>query len=172
MRKLLCGICVALIITSCNNNSSTPTPTKTDTAKTTSEKKSTKPELNKQKAIASDIAFSNHDAEGVYKDASPDALDYGDGTSRPLKTDSAKLMCKEFFKSMPDIKVENITAIAEGDIVIVLGDWSGTFNHDMGTWKSTGKVIKWRDCDIFKFNEAGQITEHKSIYPLSTLFVK
>ena len=65
--------------------------------------------------------------------------------------------------AFPDFKGENFTTIAEGNHVVVIGDWSGTFKGDLMGVKPTGKSFKVKDVDIFTFNDEGKITEHRSI---------
>ena len=78
------------------------------------------------------------------KDASPDFVNYGNGSNPPVKNrDSCKELLHEFFTAFPDVKGANLMAIAEGNHVAVFGDWSGTF--------------------LFIFNGKGEITEHHSV---------
>jgi predicted ester cyclase len=89
------------------------------------------------------------------------------GSMPPVKgIDSAKAFVKMFMASFPDYKVENLMAIADGDHVAVIGDWSGTFKKDLMGIKATNKHFKAKDADIFTFNSDGKITEHRSIQSL------
>src|ERR1035437_8720878 len=118
-----------LVLSACNSNKGTSATTGgTDSTKMSSDMKMKMAESNKQKAIASVQAFSNHDVEGVFKDATPNSVDYGDGSGAPMNNlDSSKAGMKAFFKSFPDVKADNIIALADGDYVAVLADWSCTF---------------------------------------------
>jgi len=60
-------------------------------------------------------------------------------------------------------------AIAEGNQVAVFGDWSGTFKGDLMGMKPTGKSAKWKDVDIYTFNDEGKITEHRSIQSMTSI---
>ena len=57
--------------------------------------------------------------------------------------------------------------MADGDKVIVYGEWSGTFKNDYMGMKATNKSFKINDVDIFTFNDDGKITSHRSIMPYS-----
>lgn len=119
---------------------------------------------NKQTAMNSEMAMIKMDMDGVYKDCSPDFVDYGNGESKPVKSiDSLKANMKTFFAAFPDFKGENLRAVADSDMVIVTGDWSGTFKAEFMKIKPTNKVFKAADADIFTFNKEGKITSHKSI---------
>jgi predicted ester cyclase len=173
MKKLFIISAVFLFMSSCSNNDKTAaTTTNADSTRMSSapDMKQKKEERNKQKAIASITAFSNHETEGVFKDMSQDAMDYGDGSDKPASVDTVRAMAQRFLKSFPDIKADNLMAMTGGEWVTVCADWSATFKNDMGAMKATGKTYKWKDCDMFKFNDSGKIIEHRSIYPVSNLF--
>jgi len=130
-------------------------------------------EKNKSTALACVQGFINHDANAVLKDVSPDFVDYGDGSSPPVKgMDSCKAVIQSFITAFPDIKGENLTTVAENDHVVVFGDWSGTFKGKMMNMEPTGKSFKIKDADVFTFNDNGQITSHRSIQSVSTMMMQ
>lgn len=165
---------ILLLLASCNNDEKTAsTTTNTDSTKMSpaQDMKEKRLESNKQKAIASVTAFSNHDVEGTVKDEDVNAVEYGDGSMPSMKNiDSAKVLIATFLKSFPDIKADNLMALADGDYVSVFADWSATFKNDLGNQKATGKTTKFRDCDLFKFNDSGRIIEHRSVQNMDRLF--
>ena len=57
----------------------------------------------------------------------------------------------------------------DGDYVIVYGAWSGTWKNDMMGMKATGKSFKATDVDIFKFDNARKIIEHRGVQSLNEL---
>ncbi|MEP7107852.1 MAG: ester cyclase [Ferruginibacter sp.] len=153
--------CIAL---SCNSDSPAITKTDTETAASPGPSKTDMAVKNKETALASQQAINNHDVNEVMKYASPDMVDYGDGNMPPVKgLDSCKFFLQSFFTAFPDIKGENLMAIAEGNHVAVFGDWSGTFKGEMMGMKPTGKSFKVKDVDLFTFNDEGKVTEHRSI---------
>jgi predicted ester cyclase len=157
------GILIAAIkLTSCNSD-------KTESKEvSTGEKmdKSTedKEERNKQTALSSINAVIAGDVDGALKSLAPDATDYMDGSMPPIKgTDSITANLKMWRSALSEYKGDNLLAVADGDRVVVFGDWSGTFKTDFMGMKTAGKSFKVNDADIFKFNEDGKITEHRSI---------
>ena len=60
-------------------------------------------------------------------------------------------------------------AVADGDYVIVYGTWTGTWKNDFMGMKATGKSFKVNDADIFKFNDAGKMMEHRSVQSMKTI---
>ncbi len=73
--------------------------------------------------------------------------------------------------SIEGYKGENLRYYADGDYVLVHGDWSGIFKNDLMGLKATGQPIKFKDVDIFKLNEEGKVTEHSSIQNMGALLM-
>jgi predicted ester cyclase len=162
MKQLLVCIAVLAFVSSCNNATQPVATMSTgDSAILAKEAREAK---NKATALASEQGFNSHDVEVIFKDAAPDAVDYGDGSGKPMKNvDSIKANIKVFMAAFPDFKGENLVALADGNQVAVFGEWSGTFKNDMGKMKATGKSFKVKDVDLLTFNDAGKVTEHRSI---------
>ena len=66
-------------------------------------------------------------------------------------------------------KFDVLEAVADGDKVMVYGDWSGTFKNDFMGMKATGKSFKVKDVDIFTLNDEGKITSHRNVLPWSAI---
>ncbi len=75
---------------------------------------------------------------------------------------------KDFFAAFPDVKGDSLVFLGQGDTVVVMGTWSGTFKGGMGRMKPTGKKFKVFDEDIFSFNKDGKITSHRSVQSENT----
>jgi len=160
---------VALFAFACNNQGkSTSSADSTSMAPTNAA--ANKTEENKAQALAFSEGFNKHDANAILKDAAPDIVDYGDGSTPPAKgIDSVKKFIESFLVSFPDMKGENLMAVAEGNHVAVFGDWSGTFKGEMMGMKPTGKSFKMKDVDLLTFNDKGQITEHHTVQSFQTV---
>jgi predicted ester cyclase len=172
MKRIFMAISiVSLLFLACNSNKTTDTTNGRDSASNGMNSKQDMEERNKETALADANAFNDHNADGVFKNVTADFVDYGDGSMPPIKgSDSAKAFIKMFMASFPDFKVENLMALADGDHVAVIGDWSGTFKKDFMGMKASNKQIKYKDVDIFTFNSEGKITEHRSIQSLDNVF--
>ncbi len=176
MNNLLLVAAVALLMTACDqqpeNVSSYPTNTDSSAIATASSAEE-KEERNKRIALESVKAVAKGNVDSILKDVTPDAVDYGDGTGPVFKhTDSLKLFMKALIASFPDYKGDDFMAAADGDYVYVFGEWSGTFKNDYMGMKATGKSFKAKDVDIFKFNDNGQIVEHKSVQQWSSILAQ
>lgn len=170
MKQLLVYLVVAVIIISCNGNSSSATSNAMDSLMAVQAAKDSVLEKNKATALASVQAFSSGKMDDAFKDVTPDAVDYGDGTMAPVKgLDSIKSMVKGFLNAFPDYKGENFLVMGDGNHVAVFADYSGTFKNAMMGMKPTGKSFKVKDVDLFTFNDAGKITEHRSVQSGKTL---
>ncbi|HEX4851617.1 MAG TPA: ester cyclase, partial [Puia sp.] len=165
MKKFLVFISAFAFVMGCNNKSETGSmPSGADSALAALHAKDSMVARNKATAMASEMAFNGGKVDEIFKDAVPDAVDYGDGSMKPIKgLDSIKAGIKDFLAAFPDFKGENLMALGEGNMVAVFGEWSGTFKNPLGKMKPTGKSFKAKDCDLFTFNDAGKITEHRAI---------
>src|SRR5437762_8580358 len=171
-KSILMIAVIAFIAIGCNNQSTSGSSTDSTSTATTASKTDMTSE-NKAKALALLEAFNKHDASLAFKDAAPDIVDYGDGSTPPAKgIDSCKAFMQSYFAAFPDIKGENLMAIAEGNHVAVFGDWSGTFKGKMMNMEPTGKSFKIKDADLFTFNNNGQITEHRSVQSNGTIMMQ
>ena len=163
MRKIFFFLLSGTIIacTACNDDGAkTAGATDNDSNSKKEMSAEDKEERNKQTAMASLAGINNHDVNAVLKDASPDAKDFGDGSMPAAGMDSSRGMLTQWFTAFPDVKGENLKAAADGEWVMVWGDWSGTWKGDFMGQKATGKSYKIKDVDIFRFNDEGKIIEH------------
>jgi predicted ester cyclase len=170
MKQLLVLTGLAVLVISCNNTNSSPGSTGMDSLMAAQSAKDSILEKNKATALASVQAFTLATMDQALKSAAPDAVDYGDGSMKPVKgLDSIRSMVKVFLNAFPDYKGENFMVIGDGDHVAVFADYSGTFKNPFMGMKPTGKSFKLKDVDLFTFNSAGQIIEHRSVQSNKTL---
>jgi predicted ester cyclase len=169
MKQLLVFIGFAVLAISCNNNGPASTAM-VDSVGAARAAKDSLLEKNKTTALMSVQAFSSGKMDEAFKDVTPDAVDYGDGSMAPVKgLYSIKSMVKVFMVAFPDYKGENLLVIGDGNHVAVFGDYSGTFKNPLMGMKPTNKSFKEKDVDLFTFNEEGKITEHRSVQSGKTM---
>jgi len=158
--SILAGI--VLFLASCNDGATTGGSVAS--LDSTAIKKEEKEQRNKNAAMGNIEATQKLDAEQSFKDFAQDYIEYSDGTNPSLKgLDSNKAMFKAFLGSMENLKGSNIHAVADGDQVMVYGEWEGKFKSDYMGMKTAGKSFKFKDIDIFKFNDDGKIVEHRTV---------
>ncbi|MBL7729623.1 MAG: ester cyclase [Chitinophagaceae bacterium] len=162
MNKIIVSVfALAILITACNNEKKTGNTDKKDNAMMMD---NSKPERNKKVVMSSMEAIQKGDIDGMVKDAAPGFVDYTDGSIPPVTNlDSLKGFIKMFTTAIEGYKPSNLMLVAEGDYVFAYATWSGTFKSDVMGIKATGKMVSFPDVDIFKFNEDGKITEHRSV---------
>jgi hypothetical protein len=132
-----------------------------------------KEERNKKIIMASFDAMGSHNVNEMLKDCAPDAVDYGDGSMPPVKSkDSIAKMINQWMNAFPDNKGNDLKYIADGDWVMVWGEWTGTFKNDFMGMKATNKSYKMKDVDIFKLNDAGQVVEHHNVQSPNTMMMQ
>lgn len=170
MKKAILFFGMAACMISCNNNSINATTSSMDSVMAAISAKDSMLEKNKAAALASVQAIGAGKLDDIFKDVTPDVVDYGDGSMGPIKgLDSIKAMIKVFLAAFPDYKAENFLVIGEGSHVAVFADYSGTFKNPWMGIKPTGKTFKMKDVDLFTFNDAGKITEHRNVQSGKTM---
>ena len=153
MRKILLLALLVACFTACNESKGTA-----------ANNQEAREERNKNIALASVRAFETGKIDSVFKDMDPDVVDFAEGSMSPLKgMDTIKTSLKEWMAAVPNYKGTDFTAVADGDYVMVYGEWSGTWQNEFMGMKPTGRSFTVRDVNIFKFNEAGKIIEHRSV---------
>ncbi len=129
-----------------------------------------KTERNKKVVMASMEAMMAKNVDEAFKNVAPDVVDYNDGSMPPMKgKDSIMNMIKGWMNAFPDNKGTDLKYVADGDWVMVWGEWSGTWKNDFMGAKATNKSYKMKDVDIFKLNDAGQIVEHHNVQSPNTM---
>lgn len=172
MKKLLVIFSSLLLFISCAENSGNITadgPSGEDSSK--AEKAESREDRNKKIVKEAMAALNDHNVDKMAGMMAADAVDYGDGSGRSVKgVDSIKANMTAMMNSFPDFKADNLKFFADGNDVVVIGEYSGTFKKDMGKHKATGKAFKFPDADIFTVNDEGKITSHRYIQPDATFY--
>lgn len=176
MKKVhLLAFAACFFFAACNDGGTKSETTTTDTTAASSGKmtQEDKEERNKKIVMESVEAINTHNADNVLKNASADVIDYGEGSMAAVKgVDSIKVGMNAFLTAFPDYKASDLTAVADGDHVMVYGEWTGTFKNDYMGMKATNKSFKVKDVDIFTVNDEGKITSHRSITPWSVIMMQ
>jgi predicted SnoaL-like aldol condensation-catalyzing enzyme len=172
MKKTIVLLAVATaLLTACETSNNKAEGTDTKMADSTNvESAESKTERNKKVVRASMEAMMSKNVDEAFKDVAPDVVDYNDGSMPAMKgKDSIMNMIKSWMNAFPDNKGNDLKYVAEGDWVMVWGEWSGTFKNDFMGTKATNKSYKMKDVDIFKLNDAGQIIEHHNVQSPNTM---
>jgi predicted ester cyclase len=162
------------MMVACTNNASETTAGEQKTGDTTTTAVTeNKQERNKKIIMASMDGISSRNVDQMLQDATPDCVDYGDGSMPPVKgKDSVKAMIQAWLNAFPDVKGDDLKYVADGDWVMVWGEWTGTFKNDFMGMKATNKSYKMKDVDIFKMNDEGKILEHHNVQSPNTMMAQ
>ena len=175
MKKTIVLLAVATaLLTACETSTNKTEGTDTKMSDSTSaESGESKTERNKKIIMASFDAMASHNVNDMLKDCAADCVDYGDGSMPPVKgKDSIMKMINSWMNAFPDNKGKDLKYVADGDWVMVWGEWSGTFKNDFMGMKATNKSYKMKDVDIFKLNDAGQVVEHHNVQSPNTMMMQ
>ena len=174
-KSLLLLAATAFLFAACGSNATktgegTESKMSDSTAAAPMESKS---ERNKKIIMASFDAMASHNVSDMLKDCATDCVDYGDGSMPAVKgRDSIAKMLNEWMTAFPDNKGSDLKYVADGDWVMVWGDWSGTWKGDFMGMKASNKSYKMKDVDIFKLNDAGQVLEHHNVQSPNTMMMQ
>ena len=171
MKKMIALLAVTTaFITACQTNSNKTEGEMGEGVKSDTAMAESKTERNKRVVMASMEAMMAQNVDQAFKDVAPDVVDYNDGSMPAMKgKDSIMNMIKGWMKAFPDNKGTDLKYVADGDWVMVWGEWTGTFKNDFMGAKATNKTYKLKDVDIFKLNDAGQIVEHHNVQSPNTM---
>lgn len=125
---------------------------------------------NKRIVLARVHGFERGSVDSVIREENTavDFVDRREGSPPQKGIVSARAGLRQFMHAFPDYKGHNFMAIAEGDDVMVYGEWSGTWKRDFLGMKATGKSFRVNDVAIFKLNHEGKVVEHHAIQPFAT----
>lgn len=170
MKKLLLIALAAIFFTACNDSTSaSATDNTTDSTRELTQEE--KEERNKETALASLRSFTGETKiDSVFQFAGEGFTDYGTGEMPPIQgIDSAKASLQMWLNAVPDFKGSDFVAVADGDRVMVYGTWTGTWKNNFMGMDATRKSFKINDVDIFKFNDAGKIIEHRGVQSMEEI---
>jgi predicted ester cyclase len=172
MKKVFLLLAVTTVmLTACENNANKTAGTENKMSDSTNAE--SKSERNKKIIMASFDAMASHNVNDMLKDCASDCVDYGDGSMPPVKgKDSIMKSINQWMNAFPDNKGNDLKYVADGDWVMVWGEWSGTFKNDFMGMKATNKSYKMKDVDIFKMNDAGQVVEHHNVQSPNTMMMQ
>ena len=99
---------------------------------------------NKRLVIGHFYDFVNRkDLGAIDRNMAPDFLDHDGPGSKPANRDGDRAMMAGMHKMLPDLRVEVMDALAEGDKVVVRNLWTGT-RADTGQRIEFHGFVLWR----------------------------
>ncbi len=115
------------------------------------------PTQNKATVLKSYEEYSKtRDAQAWFSIMADDYVDYSMGPEPVQGRAAVEEAAKQFVAAFPDVDWKVLRTVAEGNMVWVELEMSGTFKNDFMGMKATGKSFKIRDVNIYEFNNEGK----------------
>ena len=115
------------------------------------------PVQNKATVLKSYEEYSKtRDAQAWFRIMADDYVDYSMGPEPVQGRAAVEEAAKQFVAAFPDVDWKVLRAAAEGNMVWVELEMSGTFKNDFMGMKATGKSFKIRDVNIYEFDNKGK----------------
>ena len=156
------------LLVGCNNKPETDTTLQSET--TTPEKtREDKEDRNRNVILEAFEGVNAHDVEKMFANSASDHMEYYDGSRPAAKgVDTLKAWGKAFFAAIPDVKDKVLEVVADDNVVMAYVETTGTPINDFMGPNTAGKEFKGRWVHIFKLNDEGKITEHRSVGGLTS----
>lgn len=163
--SLLFALAIGLVL-ACQQEKTTSVESTTDP-----NHQESKQERNKRIVLARMHGFETGNVDSVIRAENTvvDFIDRREGSVPKKGIQNARAGLLQLMRAFPDYKGTNFMAVAEGDDVLVYGEWSGTWKNDFLGQKATGKSFKTNDVAILKLNSEGKVLEHHGIQPFVTI---
>ena len=135
------------------------------------------PSKNKANCMAFYEAFNSRDLNKIQSLVTDNFVDHAiapemaqqSGLSgKPLFMASLQ----ELLNGFPDVRIEPIQYVAEGDVVMIYLTMSGTQNGEFADMPATGKPFMVHDADMVKFDKNGKATEHWAVQDGSAMMMQ
>lgn len=114
-------------------------------------------------------AFNTGNTEGIDKVVSDNLVDRTPGLRTIPGREGIKQQVKLFRELFPDVKFEEEMVIAEGNMLFLRWNMTGTFTRGrLFGREATGRKIDFHGHEILVFDDAGTITEHYDTFNAMT----
>ncbi|WP_405164829.1 ester cyclase [Nocardia sp. NBC_01499] len=94
--------------------------------------------------------FNEHRLDSVEKLKVPDYVDWNPYPGQDIALSGFKAVLRSYLESFPDFRYDVDEELAEGDIVVCIGKWSGTHRATYMGIPPTGKQLSARRIDIVR----------------------
>ena len=119
-------------------------------------------EENKQRTLAFyEKVLNGHNVDLIDEFCAKDCVEHSPPPIPDLKqgVEGVKQMLGGWLQAFPDLKMNVVEVIAEGDRVSAVCEWSGTHKGSLMGERPTGKSVHGRMIDFVRI-ENGMMTEH------------
>ena len=108
-------------------------------------------------------AFNERNLDVLDAVTAPDFLNHNALPGTPPGPEGHRQVVERLWQALPDGRFEIEQLASDGDAVICVGRMSGTHRATLLDVPATGRKVEWRQCHIYRFDEAGLAVEHDAI---------
>jgi predicted ester cyclase len=110
-----------------------------------------------------DEAFNARKLDALDAITAPGFLNHNALPGTPRGPEGHRQVVERLWKAFPDAHFEIEHLAGDGDTVICVGTMSGTHRDTLLGIEATGRKVRWRQCHLYRFDEAGLAVEHDAI---------
>jgi steroid delta-isomerase-like uncharacterized protein len=108
-------------------------------------------------------AFNGRDLDLIEAITAPQFVNHNALPGTPLGPDGHRQVVERLWAAVPDARFEIEHLATDGDTVICVGTMSGTHAGTLLGVPATGRRVQWRQCHLYRFDQAGRMAEHDAI---------
>jgi steroid delta-isomerase-like uncharacterized protein len=110
-----------------------------------------------------ELAFNEGDLEVIDAITAPGFVNRNALPGTPPGPEGHRQVVERLRTAFPDGRFAVEHLARDGDTVICVGTMSGTHEGTLLGVPATGRKVRWRQCHLYRFDEAGRTVEHDAI---------
>ena len=107
--------------------------------------------------------FNGRELDVVDAITATDFVNHNALPGTPSGPEGHRQVLQRLWEAFPDGRFEVDHLARDGDTVICVGRMRGTHEGALLGMAGTGRSVEWRQCHLYRFNEAGLLVEHDAI---------
>ena len=108
-------------------------------------------------------AFNGRDLERIDAITAPEFVNLNALPGTPPGPEGQRQVVVRLWEAFPDARFEIEHLASDGLTVICIGTMSGTHEGTLLGVPATGRNVEWRQCHLYRFDDAGRMVEHDAI---------
>lgn len=117
-------------------------------------------------------AFNSGDLRAIEEAHSPELVDFTPGLRREPSIRGVQQQVGLFRDLFPDVSFREVFIVAEGDMVVLRWEMTGTHKGQLFGREGTGRTITYHGHEILRLDERGRIVEHTDTFNVVTFLDK
>jgi steroid delta-isomerase-like uncharacterized protein len=120
-------------------------------------------ELEEQVRALWETAFNGRDLAALDAVTAPDFFNHNALPHTPRGPEGHRQVVERLWTALKGAQFTIEHLAADGDTVICVGTMSGTHEGTLLGIPATGQKVAWRQCHLYRFDDAGRAVEHDAI---------